>query len=76
MRESRWRSMSIMDLNLTSTFLMVKAALLHMKSGAIVNIASQAGRDGGGTALSAHRHAPSRSSANSANGTTLPLHGS
>ena len=38
----------VMALNLTSTFLMVKACLPHMKSGAIVNIASQAGRDGGG----------------------------
>lgn len=41
-----WRS--VMDLNLTSTFLMIKACLPHLKSGAIVNIASQAGRDGGG----------------------------
>ncbi|WP_323770972.1 3-oxoacyl-ACP reductase family protein [Antarctobacter sp.] len=39
---------AVMDLNLTSTFLMVKACLAHMTSGAIVNIASQAGRDGGG----------------------------
>lgn len=39
---------SVMDLNLTSTFLMIKASLAHMSSGAIVNIASQAGRDGGG----------------------------
>lgn len=39
---------AVMDLNLTSTFLMVKACLPHMKSGAIVNLASQAGRDGGG----------------------------
>lgn len=39
---------AVMDLNLTSTFLMVKACLPHMKTGAIVNIASQAGRDGGG----------------------------
>lgn len=41
-----WRA--VMDLNLTSTFLMIKASLPHLKSGAIVNIASQAGRDGGG----------------------------
>ncbi len=41
-----WRA--VMDLNLTSTFLMIKACLPHLKSGAIVNIASQAGRDGGG----------------------------
>ncbi len=45
---------AVMDLNLTSTFLMVKAALPHMKSGAIVNIASQAGRDGGGPGASAY----------------------
>ncbi|WP_282150774.1 SDR family NAD(P)-dependent oxidoreductase [Ruegeria atlantica] len=45
---------AVMDLNLTSTFLMVKAALLHMKSGAIVNIASQAGHDGGGPGASAY----------------------
>jgi 3-oxoacyl-[acyl-carrier protein] reductase len=39
---------AVMDLNLTSTFLMIKACLAHMKTGAIVNLASQAGRDGGG----------------------------
>ncbi len=39
---------AVMDLNLTSTFLMVKACLAHMTSGTIVNLASQAGRDGGG----------------------------
>lgn len=39
---------AVMGLNLTSTFLMVKACLPHLKSGAIVNLASQAGRDGGG----------------------------
>ncbi len=39
---------TVMDLNLTSTFLMVKASLPHMSSGVIVNLASQAGRDGGG----------------------------
>ena len=38
----------VMSLNSTSIFLMVKACLPHMKSGAIVNLASQAGRDGGG----------------------------
>ena len=38
----------VMALNTTSTFLMVKACLPHMSKGAIVNIASQAGRDGGG----------------------------
>ena len=38
----------VMALNLTSTFLMVKACLPHMTTGAIVNMASQAGRDGGG----------------------------
>ena len=44
----------VMDLNLTSVFLMVKASLAHMKSGAIVNLASQAGRDGGGPGASAY----------------------
>ncbi len=39
---------AVMSLNLTSTFMMVKACLPHMKSGSIVNLASQAGRDGGG----------------------------
>ncbi len=38
----------VMSLNTTSTFLMVKACLPHMKKGSIVNLASQAGRDGGG----------------------------
>ena len=38
----------VMSLNCTSTFLMVQACLPHMKAGTIVNIASQAGRDGGG----------------------------
>ncbi|MBU2865535.1 SDR family NAD(P)-dependent oxidoreductase [Pacificibacter marinus] len=39
---------AVMDLNLTSTFLMTKACLAHMDSGTIVNLASQAARDGGG----------------------------
>ena len=39
---------SVMDLNLTSIFRMTKACLQHMTSGTIVNMASQAGRDGGG----------------------------
>ena len=38
----------VMTLNLTSTFMMTKACLGHMTKGTIVNIASQAGRDGGG----------------------------
>jgi len=39
----------VMFLNLNSTFLVSQAALPYMKSGgSIVNIASQAGRDGGG----------------------------
>mgnify|MGYP003624795722 CR=1 FL=1 len=42
---------AVMDLNLTSIFLMTHAVLQHMKKGAIVNIASQAGRDGGGGAV-------------------------
>lgn len=39
---------SVMDINLTSTFKVTRACLAHMTSGAIVNLASQAGRDGGG----------------------------
>ena len=39
---------SVMTLNLTSTFMMTKACLEYMSKGVIVNIASQAGRDGGG----------------------------
>lgn len=39
---------TVMDLNFTSTFLMVRAALAHMKSGSIINMVSQAARDGGG----------------------------
>lgn len=39
---------TVMDLNLKSTFRMIRAALPHMSSGAIVNLASQAARDGGG----------------------------
>ncbi|HIC65031.1 MAG: SDR family NAD(P)-dependent oxidoreductase [Paracoccus sp. (in: a-proteobacteria)] len=39
---------AVMDLNVTSTFLMIKSCLPHLKSGSIVNLASQAGRDGGG----------------------------
>lgn len=47
-----WKA--VMDLNLTSTFLMTKACLTHMKKGAIVNLASQAGRDGGGAGAVAY----------------------
>lgn len=39
---------NVMSLNTTSTFLMIKACLVHMKAGSIINLASQAGRDGGG----------------------------
>jgi len=38
----------VMSLNTTSTFLMIQACLPHMKKGSIINLASQAGRDGGG----------------------------
>jgi len=39
----------VMDLNLTSTYLVTRAVVPHMEAGAaIVNFASQAGRDGGG----------------------------
>jgi len=43
---AHWQT--VMDLNLTSTFLMTNAVLQHMQNGTIVNMASQAGRDGGG----------------------------
>ncbi|WP_439137864.1 SDR family NAD(P)-dependent oxidoreductase [Roseicyclus sp.] len=46
MELSHWHA--VMDLNLTSTVSMIKACLPHMTSGTIVNLASQAGRDGGG----------------------------
>ena len=39
---------TVMTLNLSSTFMMTKACLEHIKSGTIVNLASQAGRDCGG----------------------------
>jgi 3-oxoacyl-[acyl-carrier protein] reductase len=39
---------AVMDLNVTTTFRMIKACLPHLKAGAIINLASQAGRDGGG----------------------------
>src|SRR5690606_13761081 len=39
----------VMDVNLTSLFLLTKAATPHMRDGgAIINFSSQAGRDGGG----------------------------
>lgn len=39
----------VMDLNLTSAFFMVRACLPHLRSGgSIINMASLAGRDGGG----------------------------
>lgn len=45
----------VMKLNLTSTFLTTKAAVLHMGEGsAIVNLASLAGRDGGGPGAAAY----------------------
>ncbi|PKP92207.1 MAG: oxidoreductase [Alphaproteobacteria bacterium HGW-Alphaproteobacteria-16] len=44
---------TVMDLNLKSAFLVTKAALPHLRANAaIVNIASQAGRDGGGPGAS------------------------
>ena len=47
---------NVVDLNLTSTFLTTKACVPHMAPGsAIVNLASQAGRDGGGPGASAMR---------------------
>ncbi len=45
----------LMDLNLKSVFMMHRAAVPHMPAGsAIVNLASQAGRDGGGGGASAY----------------------
>lgn len=45
----------VMDLNLKSVFMMHKAAVRHMPKGAsIINVASQAGRDGGGGGASAY----------------------
>lgn len=52
MPPEHWQA--VMDLNLTSTFLMIRACLQHMTSGAIVNLASQAGRDGGGSGAVAY----------------------
>ncbi|MBB5721829.1 3-oxoacyl-[acyl-carrier protein] reductase [Loktanella ponticola] len=47
MEVSHWDA--VMDLNLKSIFLMIKACLPHMSDNStIVNLASQAGRDGGG----------------------------
>lgn len=45
----------VMQLNMTSTFLLTKAVAPHMPEGsAIVNFASQAGRDGGGPGAAAY----------------------
>lgn len=45
----------VLSLNLTSTFLATKAVVPHMNEGSsIVNLASQAGRDGGGPGASAY----------------------
>ncbi|MBE3636789.1 SDR family NAD(P)-dependent oxidoreductase [Mangrovicoccus algicola] len=44
----------VMDLNLTSTFLMIHESLKFMDYGTIVNLASQAGRDGGGPGAAAY----------------------
>lgn len=45
----------VMKLNVTSTFLTTKAVIPHMGDGsAIVNLASQAGRDGGGPGAAAY----------------------
>lgn len=45
----------LLNLNLTSAFIVTKAIVPHMKQGAsIINIASQAGRDGGGAGSTAY----------------------
>ncbi len=45
---------TVMDLNVTSCFLMTNAVLQHMTDGAVVNIVSQAARDGGGPGASVY----------------------
>ncbi|MCV0424373.1 MAG: glucose 1-dehydrogenase [Roseibium sp.] len=46
---------NVFDLNVTSAFLITQSALPHMRpGGAIVNMASQAGRDGGGPGAMAY----------------------
>ncbi len=52
MELDHWKA--IMDLNVTSVFMMTKACLAHMKTGTIVNLASQAARDGGGAGAVAY----------------------
>ncbi len=53
MDESFWDF--VIDLNLKSVFMMHRAVIDHMpEGGSIVNIASQAGRDGGGSGSSAY----------------------
>jgi 3-oxoacyl-[acyl-carrier protein] reductase len=45
----------VMKLNVTSTFLTMKSVMPHMgEGGAVVNFASQAGRDGGGPGAAAY----------------------
>lgn len=44
----------VIRLNLHSTFLLTKAVVPHMDGGSIINLASQAGRDGGGPGASAY----------------------
>jgi 3-oxoacyl-[acyl-carrier protein] reductase len=45
----------VLNLNLTSTFIVTKAVVPYMKSGAsIINLSSQAGRDGGGAGSTAY----------------------
>ncbi|MCX2833493.1 3-oxoacyl-ACP reductase family protein [Microbulbifer thermotolerans] len=44
----------VIGLNLNSTFLLTKAVVPHMDGGSIINLASQAGRDGGGPGASAY----------------------
>jgi 3-oxoacyl-[acyl-carrier protein] reductase len=51
--ENFWKN--VMDVNLTSVFLVTKAVVPYMKAGgAIVNFSSQAARDGGGFGASAY----------------------
>lgn len=46
--------LKVMDLNVTSAVSMIQACLPLLSSGTIVNIASQAGRDGGGPGATAY----------------------
>ena len=52
MELSHWNE--VMDLNCTASFLMTRAVVQHICEGAIINIVSQAARDGGGPGASVY----------------------